>query len=226
MDEMTPQRNEMSTERFVGMEVSKDRLDIHCIPARQGGRVVYDEAGVDRLAARLRTIEPALIVMAATGGLAMRLATALAGQGLPVAVINPRPARDFAQALGRLAKTDRADAAVLAAFAQAIRPQARPLKEADTRALGELSDRRRPLIGRRVQETPRLNSAMTKPLQKRLKKHIAGLGKPIDEADRDLSRRLRESDRWRAKDDLLQRIPGVGPVPPRPGWRNVRNGEH
>jgi hypothetical protein len=116
MNEMTTERNEMSTEmsteQFVGIDVSKGSLDIHLAPARRGWHVACDEAGVDQLAAQLREIEPALIVMEATGGLEMRLATALAGQGLPVAVINPRQARDFAKALGRLAKTDRVDAAV------------------------------------------------------------------------------------------------------------------
>ncbi|HQT07373.1 MAG TPA: IS110 family transposase, partial [Polaromonas sp.] len=129
-----------------------------------------------------------------------------------VAVINPRQARDFAKATGRLAKTDRVDAAMLAAFAKAIRPQARPLKDEQTRSLDEMVSRRRQLIANRVQETLRLDTAGTKPMQKSLKAHIAWLDKRIAEIDADLSRRLRASDVWRAKDDLLRGIPGVGAV--------------
>lgn len=155
---------------------------------------------------------PTLVVLEATGGLEVRIAAALAGKGLEVAVVNPRQVRDFAKATGQLAKTDRVDAAVLAAFAKAIRPQARPLKDEQSRALDDMVDRRRQLIGMRVQETLRLGSAASKPLQRSLKKHIAWLDKQIEDSDRDLSKRLRESDIWRAKDDLLASIPGVGAV--------------
>jgi transposase len=160
----------------------------------------------------LQAIGPVLIVREATGGWEVRLATAWAGQGLPVAVINPRQARDFAKALGRLAKTDRVEAAVLAALAQAIRPPARPLKEADTRALGDRVSRRRQWVDRCVQETLRLNSAASKPLQKSLHPHITWLDKRIAEADDDLKNRLRGSDAWRLKEDLLRDIPGGGTV--------------
>lgn len=204
--------NETRVEHFVGIDVSKATLDVGIDPSGQAVQVAYDEAGVGQLVARLLEITPTLIVIEATGGLEVRIATALASRGLPVAVVNPRQVRDFAKATGRLAKTDRLDAAVLAAFAKAIRPQARPLKDEDTRALDDLVDRRRQLIGMRVQETLRLGSAASKLLQKSLKKHIAWLDKQIDEVDRDLTQRLRQSDAWRAKDDLLQSIPGVGAV--------------
>ena len=161
---------------------------------------------------RLKEVNPTLIVMEATGGLEVRIATELAGKGLPVAVINPRQARDFAKATGQLAKTDKVDAAMLAAFAKAIRPQARPLKDADTRALSDMVSRRRQLIDMRVQETLRLGTAATKPLEKSLNKHIAWLGKRIAEIDTDLTSQLRKSDVWRTQDDLLRGIPGVGPV--------------
>jgi len=174
--------------------------------------VDYDEAGIGRLVERLKEVGPALIVTEATGGLEVRLASELASAGLPVAIINPRQARDFAKATGQLAKTDQVDAAMLAAFARAIRPQARPLKDADTRALDEMVSRRRQLIAMRVQETLRLGTATSKPMQKSLKVHIAWLEKQITEIDGDLNRRLRESDIWRAKDDLLRAIPGIGAV--------------
>jgi transposase len=168
--------------------------------------------GVSEICQRLGEVSPTLIVMEATGGLETRLASALAAQGLPVAVINPRQARDFAKATGQLAKTDQVDAGVLAAFAQAIRPAVRPLKDADTRALDDLVTRRRQLVAMRVQESLRLGSARSKGLQKNLKSHIAWLDKQIAKFDDDLTERLRHCDVWKAKDDLLRSIPGVGAV--------------
>lgn len=204
--------NEAKEEKFVGIDVSKSTLDVCIEPVGQPLQVAYDEEGIRRLVSLLKEISPTLIVIEATGGLEMRIASELAGRGLPVAVINPRQARDFAKATGKLAKTDQVDAAVLAAFARAIRPQARPLQDADTRALNDLVSRRRQLIDMRVQETLRLNSAASKPLQKSLKRHIAWLDKRITEIDTDLTRRLRNSEVWRTKDDLLRSIPGVGAV--------------
>lgn len=204
--------NETIVEKFVGIDVSKSTLDVCIEPAAQTLHVAYDEAGISQIIGRLKEISPTLIVIEATGGLEVRIATALASKGLPVAVINPRQARDFAKATGQLAKTDQVDAAVLAAFAKAIRPQARPLKDADTRALDDMVSRRRQLIDIRVQETLRLGTAASKPLQKSLKQHIAWLDKRIAEVDSDLTKQLRESDVWRTKDDLLRSIPGVGNV--------------
>ena len=204
--------NEMIVEKFVGIDVSKSTLDICIEPAVETLHVAYDETGIKQIVVRLKEINPTLIVMEATGGLEIRIATELASQGLPVAVINPRQARDFAKATGQLAKTDQVDAAVLAAFARQIRPQIRPLKDADTRALNDMVSRRRQLIDMRVQETLRLGTAASKPLEKSLNKHIGWLDKRIAEIDTDLTKRLRGSDMWRTKDDLLRGIPGVGPV--------------
>lgn len=172
----------------------------------------YDDGGVARLVERLRQDRPTLIVLEATGGLEGRIAAELAGAGLPVAVINPRQARDFAKAIGRLSKTDAVDAAVLAEFARAVRPQVRPLKDEDTQALDEMLTRRRQLVSMRVQETLRLGQARSKPQQKSLKEHIVWLEKRIASLDDDLQNRLRTSDVWRAKDDLLRSIPGIGTV--------------
>jgi len=204
--------NDTIVEQFVGIDVSKATLDVCIEPSGSVMQVAYDETGVEQLVAHLKEINPTLVVVEATGGLEVRIASALAGKGLAVAVVNPRQGRDFAKATGQLAKTDRVDAAVLAAFAKAIRPQVRPLKDEESRALDDMVNRRRQLIGMRVQESLRLATAASKPLQKSLKKHIAWLDKQIDQADRDLTSRLRESDVWRAKDDLLNSIPGVGPV--------------
>ena len=204
--------SEKLQESFVGIDVSKNSLDLRIEPVGQSLRVAYDDTGVSEICQRLTEVSPTLIVMEATGGLETRLASELAAQGLPVAVINPRQARDFAKATGQLAKTDQVDAGVLAAFAQAIRPAVRPLKDADTRELGDLVTRRRQLVAMRVQETLRLGTANSKALQKNLKSHIAWLDKQITKLDDDLTQRLRNSDVWKAKEDLLRSIPGVGAV--------------
>lgn len=204
--------NEVVKEIFVGIDVSKATLDICIEQPRKTFQVAYDEKGIAQILECLHETRPTLIVLEATGGLEVRVATELTSHGFQVAVINPGQARSFAKASGQLAKTDRVDAAVLAAFARAIRPQVRPLKDADTRALDELVQRRRQLIGMRVQEMLRLGTAASKGMQKSLKQHIAWLEKRIVETDGDLKRRLRESEVWRVKDDLLQGIPGVGAV--------------
>jgi len=204
--------NETIVEKFVGIDVSKSTLDVCIEPDEKTLHVAYDEAGIKQIVDRLKEVSPTLIVIEATGGLEIRIATELASKGLQVAVINPRQARDFAKATGRLAKTDQVDAAMLAAFAKAIRPQARPLRDEDTCALNDMVSRRRQLIDMRVQETLRLGTAASKPLQKNLSKHIAWLDKQIAEIDADLTKRLRNSDVWRIKDDLLRGIPGVGAV--------------
>lgn len=203
--------SEIIVEKFVGIDVSKDTLDIYIEPTAEAMHVVYDDKGVAQVVNRLLKVAPTLIVMEATGGLEMRLASELAAKGLPVAVINPRQARDFAKATGQLAKTDLVDAAVLAAFARAIRPAVRPIKDADTRELDDLVTRRRQLIDMRVQETLRLGTA-SKVQRKSLAAHIAWLEKRIAKLDDDLTKRLRASDAWRTKDDLLQGIPGVAAV--------------
>jgi len=204
--------NETIVEKFVGIDVSKSTLDVCIEPAVDTLHIAYDEAGIKQIVVRLKEVNPTLIVMEATGGLEVRIATELAGKGLPVAVINPRQARDFAKATGQLAKTDEVDAAVLAAFAKAIRPQVRPLKDAETRALDDMVSRRRQLIDMRVQEILRLGTAASKPLEKSLNKHIVWLDKRITEIDTDLSNRLKDSDVWQAKNNLLRSIPGVGVV--------------
>ena len=204
--------SEIVIEKFVGIDVSKGTLDVHIAPSGKSLHVTHDDSGIGQILESLKEACPALIVMEATGGLEVRLASELASAGLPVAVINPRQARDFAKATGHLAKTDQVDAAVLAAFAQAIRPQVRPLKDVDTRALDDMVSRRRQLIAMRVQETLRLGTASSKSLQKSLNKHIAWLDKQITDIDADVNQRLRASDIWRAKDDLLRAIPGVGAI--------------
>jgi len=198
-------------DKFVGIDISKDSLDLCLEPENEVLHIAYDDKGIAQVVKHLAQVAPTLIVMEATGGLEMRLASELTAKGLPVAVINPRQARDFAKATGQLAKTDLVDAAVLAAFARAIRPAVRPIKDADTRELDDLVTRRRQLIDMRVQETLRLGTA-SKLQSKSLKAHIVWLDKRIASLDDDLTKRLRASDAWRIKDDLLQGIPGVGAI--------------
>jgi transposase len=203
-----------NVERFVGIDVSKDSLDVQIDPCEEQAwqHLAYDEAGIAGLAKRLFALAPALIVLEATGGLETRLASELVAHGLPVAVVNPRQVRDYARCTGELAKTDRIDARVLCAFARAIRPPARAIADTATRELAELLARRRQLVEMRMQETQRTHTAASKAAQKSLKAHIAWLDKRISEIDGDLRTRLRESDAWRAKDDLLRSIPGIGDV--------------
>ena len=203
--------SEMTVEKFVGIDVSKGMLDLSIDPAGETLHIEYNDTGISQVVKRLAALTPTLIVMEATGGLEMRLACELAAKNLPVAIINPRQARDFAKATGQLAKTDLVDAGVLAAFARAIRPAVRPIKDSDTRDLDDLVTRRRQLVDMRVQETLRMGTA-SKVQRKSLATHITWLDKRITDLDDGLTKRLRASDVWRTKDDLLRGIPGVGAV--------------
>lgn len=203
-----------STECFVGIDVSKDALDVFADPAasRLPAHCSYDDASMRALCDSLQALAPTLVVMEASGGLQQRLAVELAARGVALAVVNPRQVRQYARATGELAKTDSLDARILCAFARAIRPQARAPHDADTRDLADLLSRRRQLVDMRVQELQRQHTASSRTMRKSLTEHVAWLDKRIERLDNDMGQRLRESDVWRAKDDLLRSIPGVGPV--------------
>jgi transposase len=196
---------------FVGIDVSKDHLDVSVRPTGEAARLGNDEPGVAAAVARVAAAGPAVVVLEATGGYEAPLAAALAAAGLPVAVVNPRQARRFAEATGRLAKTDRLDAAALAHFAEAVRPAARPLPDADARALAALVARRRQLLDMRTAELNRLPLA-DPAVAKDIRAHVAWLDRRIAAAGRDLAAAVEASPAWRAKDDLLRSVPGVGPV--------------
>lgn len=198
-------------ERFVGIDVSKARLDVCVQPGGEEFSADNDEAGVAALVERLATGEACLVVLEATGGLQERAAAALAAAGLYVAVVNPRQVRDFARATGKLAKTDRLDAAVIAAFAQAVKPEPRALPDAERQALIDLVARRRQLVEMRAAEKVR-RSQLAQALRPRLDAHLAFLDAAIAELDRDTGQALRGSSAWRAQDDLLASVPGIGPV--------------
>jgi transposase len=201
----------MVNESFVGIDVSKQWLDVGWEPRQEVQRLGHDEVTITGLCERLAKERPTLVVLEATGGLETQLASALAAAGVAVAVVNPRQVRDYARACGRLAKTDRIDAQVLAAFAQAIRPQARAPRDEESRELGALLARRHQLIEMRVQERLRLERAS--PVQREsLKEHIAWLTERIERLDIDLTHRLRNSSLWREQEDLLKAIQGVGVI--------------
>ncbi len=203
---------ENRTRDFVGIDVAKERLDVFLRPSGEAFVVPRDDKGLAELVERLDRYDIALVVLEATGGLQLRAAAVLAEAGLPVAVVNPRQVRDFARAIGRLAKTDRLDAEAIARFAEALRPVPRPLADAEQQRLAALVARRRQLIEMRVAEKNRRQRLGQPQLRRRLDEHLAWLAKAIAEIDQDLDGAVRDSSLWRVEEDLLQSVPGVGPV--------------
>jgi transposase len=198
--------------RLVGIDVSKARLDVHCRPDGSAFQQANDPGGITSLVNRLRPLRPALVVLEATGGFEIPVAAALAAAELPVAVVNPRQARDFAKATGRLAKNDKNDAEVLAHFAGAVRPQPRPLPGAEVVALDDLLTRRRQLLGMLTMERNRLGGCHDGPVKADLEAHIGWLQERLAGSDKALRAAIQQSAVWREKEDLLRSIPGIGPV--------------
>jgi transposase len=197
---------------FVGIDVSKDRLDVHVCPSGQVFAVARDGQALAQLVADLITLAPALIVLEATGGFEITVAAALASAGLPLAVVNPRQIRDFARATGRLAKTDALDAQIIALFAERIRPEPRPLADADSQSLAELIARRRQVVEMIGMETNRLHQARNSRVQRMLKATLKTLKAQLAELDHDIDDTIKQSPVWRVADDLLTSVPGVGDV--------------
>ena len=200
---------------MVGIDVAKAELVVAARPSGECWTVANDERGVRTLVERLRTERPELIVLEATGGYELLCASALAAAGLPVVVVNPRQVRDFAKATGQLAKTDRIDADVLALFAERVRPEVRALPAAAAQELEALLARRRQLLEMLQAERNRLGQVFGRgklPVKKSLKGHIAFLERELRITDTDLGEMIRESPVWRERDDLLQSVPGVGPI--------------
>lgn len=201
-----------ATPSFVGIDVSKDRLDVHVVPSGRTFTAQRDDKGLEQLAGDLRQLAPALVVLEATGGFEITVAAALAGANLPVAVVNPRQIRDFARATGRLAKTDALDAEAIARFAERIRPEPRPLADAESLSLGELVARRRQVVEMICMETNRLHQARNPRVQRMLKATLKTLSAQLAELDHDIDDTVRRSPIWRAADDLLTSVPGIGDV--------------
>lgn len=197
---------------FVGIDVSKDRLDVHIVLSRQSFAVARNGEGLDRLAGELRALGPALVVLEATGGFEVTVAAALAGAGLPLAVVNPRQIRDFARATGRLAKTDALDAQIIALFAERIRPQPRPVAVAEAQLLAELVARRRQLVEMIDMESNRRRQARAPKVRRTLEATLKTLEAQLGELDREIDDAVRGSPAWRAADDLLTSVPGIGNI--------------
>jgi transposase len=197
---------------YVGIDVSKDQLDIAVRPDGDTWSMPNDASGITEVVQRLAQLHPKLVVLEATGGLQLPVAAALASAGLPLAMVNPRQVRDFARATGRLAKTDRLDAQVLAHFAEAVRPTPYPLPDAETQELTALLTRRHQVVEMLTAEKNRRRATRSEAVRQRVQDHIHWLEQELADLDDDLERTLRESPLWREKDNLLRSVPGIGRV--------------
>jgi transposase len=195
-----------------GIDVSKDRLDVAVRPGGELFAVERNAAGLERLAVRLRELSVHLVALEATGGFETIAAASLAAAGLPVVVVNPAQIRAFAKAIGQRAKTDPIDAAVIARFAEATRPEPRPLPDAATRLLADLVARRRQIVEMIGAERQREKRVMIPRLRKSIARLLKALEKELASLDGDIDDAVRGSPAWRAKEDLLASVPGVGPT--------------
>ena len=200
------------TKPYVGIDVAKATLDVAIGSDGELVQVENNEVGIARLIQQLSEIGPTLVVLEATGGYESLVAGAIAGREIAVAVVNPRQVRDFAKATGVLAKTDRIDARVLARFAEAVRPEPRPLPTAEAKELEEFLSRRRQLVDMLTMEKNRLSIAATEKMKKRIRKHIDWLEEALRRANDDIDQAIRNSPAWREQEDLLRSFPGIGPV--------------
>lgn len=195
---------------YVGIDVSKDRLDVHLLPQDEAFAVERNGRGLAALVERLKPLLPTLIAVEATGGFESTTAAALAGAGLPLAIINPAQIRHYAQALGKRAKTDPIDAKVIARFAADIKPEARALPDEMTQLLADLVARRRQIVEMIQAERQREKRITVKRLKKSIVRLVAALEKELSELDREIDDTVRGSPIWREKEDLLASVPGVG----------------
>jgi transposase len=197
---------------FIGVDVSKAQLDVGALPSNELWSLSNEPKSMPGLIRRLRKLAPALVVMEATGGLEIPVAAALHSAGFPVVIVNPRQVREFARAVGQLAKTDKIDALLLALFAERVRPEVRPLPDEASLELGALLARRRQLVLMLAKEKNRLFQAGRGPVRKGLVRHIEWLEREIKDVETGLDDAIRKSSIWKAKQDLLQSVTGVGRV--------------
>jgi transposase len=195
---------------FVGIDVSKNWLDVLVLPFGDEDQICYRRAEVTKLVKRMRDLRPVRIILEATGGYEVEIALALADAGLPVCVVNPRQTRDFARATGELAKTDRVDARVLAEFGCALRPPVRPLPQKEARYLREIVDRRGQILESLLAERNRLQQTESKPVKASLRTHIRYLERQLEKIEAALSDQIKASPAWQEDVDLLTSVPGVG----------------
>ena len=201
----------MSTPTFVGLDVARDHIDVALHPTDRAFRVSHDVRGLAQLVEELRATGPTLAVLEATGGLETDVAAALAVADVPVAIINPRQVRDFAKALGRLAKTDTIDAKVLALFAARVQPTPRALPDEARQALVALVTRRRQLVEMHTAEHNRLKRARST-THRDLRQHLRWLERHLRDLDRELAQLIRHTPLWHAQERLLRSVPGIGPI--------------
>ena len=202
----------MDNNVIVGIDVSKDRLDVAVRPGSEVFVVERNAAGLEVLVARLRELSPHLVALEATGGFETVATAALAAAGLPVVVVNPAQIRAFAKAIGQRAKTDPIDAAVIAHFAEATNPAPRALPDEATRLLADLLARRRQIVEMIGSERQRERRMAFPRLQKSIARLVKALEKELASLDTDINDEVRGSPVWREKEDLLASVPGVGPV--------------
>lgn len=203
---------EKKSKSFIGIDVSKQQLEVAAHESDYQFRCANKVSAFGELIAELIAWRPRLIVLEATGGLETRVVSALHTAGLPVVVVNPRQVRDFARALGQLAKTDRLDARVLAHFAAAIKPPLRPIKAKEQQELDALIGRRGQLVEILADEKNRRASAASETVREQIKEHIDWLEDRIAELDQQIKALLQTSPSWQVKDQILQSVPGIGPV--------------
>jgi transposase len=196
----------------VGIDVSKDRLDVHVHPAGESFAVARNAEGLEALIARLGPLKAQAVAVEATGGFETVVAASLGAAGLPVIVVNPAQVRAFARALGKRAKTDPIDAAVIARFVEATKPEIRALPDAETRLLADLIARRRQIIQMIVAERQRERQMPSRHLRKSAARLVKALEKELNVLDESIDDSVRGSPVWREKEDLLQSVPGVGDV--------------
>jgi transposase len=202
----------MNLQPVIGIDVSKSEVAIAVYPSGEAWTSATTTAALEVLVTRLTALGPALVVLEATGGYETPIAAACAAAGLPVAVVNPRQVRAFAQAIGQTAKTDDIDATVLALFGARVQPVPRALPDAATQALAALVRRRRQLLDMLGAEQRRLAQATTTPVRRDLRTHIRWLERRLADVDADLTHSIQRSPLWRVQDNLLQSVPGIGPT--------------
>ena len=197
---------------FVGIDVSKDRLDVHVRPGGEVFVVSRDGSGLEELVGRLQALDPTLVAVEATGGFETIVAAAVAGAALPLAVVNPAQVRHFAQAVGKRAKTDPIDARVIARFAEATKPVVRPLPDQATRMLADLLARRRQIVEMMASEGQRLRRTEVPRVRKSIERLVVAMKRELGDVDHDIDDTMRGSPVWREKEDLLASVPGVGRI--------------
>jgi len=200
-----------SSELFIGVDICKDRLDIANDSKSEVWSELNNDDGVSLLVEKLTSLKPRLVVMEATGGLETLLYSSLVSADLPAVVVNPRQVRDFAKALGKLAKTDAIDAWVLARFGALMRPEIRPIKDEQTRELASLVARRRQLLGMRTAEKTRLRQTADKWTKKDIKSLIKVFDKRISKLEKEISNNVKNTPGWKEKDKIITSVPGAGP---------------